>query len=140
MKKIKLTQGKFALVDDEDFERLSKFKWCFGVYARRNFMVDNKQVGFYMHWDIVGKPLKGMVVDHINGNELDNRRSNLRICTYSENNKNFKVHREGRVIGYTTKKYKGNTYYQAQKLINGKVKYLGLFPTPELAHQKYLES
>ena len=145
MKKIKLTQGKYVIVDDEDFEQLNQYKWCFTKmgYAMRNITMSNgKQTSWCMHWNIVGKPKKGLETDHINGNKLDNRRCNLRICTRSENRFNSWKHREGgsSALGVTTKKYKDKIYYQAQKNVNGKKVYLGLYPTKKLAHQAYLNS
>ena len=75
-------EGKFAEVDDDDFERLNKYKWYYGpggyAYAYK--------VG-YMHRNIIEIP-EGLQIDHINRDKLDNRRSNLRVCTSSENNLN----------------------------------------------------
>ena len=80
MKKIKLTKGEFALVDDEDFDRLSRYKWCFSRYANRNVSENGKQKGWRMHWEVMGgKPPKGLEVDHINGDKIDNRKENLRL-------------------------------------------------------------
>lgn len=89
MNKISLTQGKHALVDDKDFERLSQFKWHLrhNGYAARN---KSRKVGggtIFMHRIVLGAP-KGMESDHINGDKLDNRRKNLRICTSSQNKAN----------------------------------------------------
>lgn len=87
MKRIPLTQGKFSLIDDEDYALVSCYSWyymrvgCGYVYGR----VDKKVV--QLHRFLLNPP-KGMEVDHINGSGLDNRRSNLRICTHSENTKN----------------------------------------------------
>lgn len=99
MRFIPLTQSNFALVDDVDYERLSKFKWYYyksrgKEYAvRKPRKVDGKRTGFiWMHREVV-KPKKGLVVDHINGYTLDNTRGNLRACTRSQNqwNKNLNV-------------------------------------------------
>ncbi len=92
MRKIKLTQGEYALVDNIDFERLNKHKWYYnGNYAVRGILINKKPVVWRMHWDIMGKPEKGLETDHINRNKLDNRKSNLREITQLENNqKNFK--------------------------------------------------
>lgn len=85
MKVIKLTQGKFAIVDDSDHVGLSKYKWYaakrgYGFYAQR---MKNRQI-IQMHRLLTGA-LKGQDVDHINGDTLDNRRENLRIVTRSQN-------------------------------------------------------
>lgn len=82
MKKIKLTKGKYALVDDEDFNYLNQWKWhCtyFGYAARRE---NNKII--YMHRFVNNTPTD-MQTDHINENKLDNRNSNLRSCTARQN-------------------------------------------------------
>jgi hypothetical protein len=91
MKKIKLTQNKYALVDDGDFGWLNQFKWCVvqGKYAHRN-VGGGKWIR--MHRLIMKAP-SGTSVDHINGNTLDNRRSNLRLCSHRENTKNMQLSR-----------------------------------------------
>jgi len=84
MKKIPLSQGKFALVDDDDFEWLSQYKWYFhDGYAERN------QKPRFMSRLILDAPAF-MQVDHKNGNPLDNRRENLRLATPAENCRNRK--------------------------------------------------
>ncbi|UCD51674.1 MAG: HNH endonuclease [Phycisphaerales bacterium] len=83
---IALTKSGFAIVDAADFEWLNQYKWqatCNGTkfYATTK----NRRAGnIWMHRLIMNAP-KGMVVDHINGNGLDNRRCNLRICTRQQN-------------------------------------------------------
>jgi hypothetical protein len=84
MKLIPLTKGKFAKVDDEDFEWLSKFKWtCMGGYAERHV----KGKAIFMHRLILNTP-EDMISDHINLDKLDNQRSNLRLCTHTQNSQN----------------------------------------------------
>jgi hypothetical protein len=88
-KLIPLTQGKFAIVDADDYDRLAKRKWrckqagnTFYAYAfRRNA---NKLAMLLMHRQITDAP-KGMFVDHRDGNGLNNRKSNLRLCTPAQN-------------------------------------------------------
>jgi len=82
---IPLTQKKVALVDALDYERVSKHRWCLSrvgnqLYAQRR----TRGRTIRMHQFIMNPP-KGMVVDHANGNGLDNRRDNLRVCTMLEN-------------------------------------------------------
>ncbi len=94
MKKIPLTQGYFALVDDENYVWLSRYNWCVsGGYAVRTLYVSkNKYTLQRMHRLILGLNYKdGKICDHINGNGLDNRQSNLRIVTSQQNSFNRKV-------------------------------------------------
>ena len=91
MKKITLTQRKFTIIDDEDFEYLNQWKWQFGGrrYAVRTINHSGK---IYMHKIIIKVP-KGMETDHINGDGLDNRRNNLRIVSVRENQLNSRPHK-----------------------------------------------
>lgn len=88
MKTIPLTRGKVALVDDEDYEALSMFKWYAAYFARSNvwrpmrYAIGDKRV--YMHIQIMGKR-EGFEVDHRNRDGLDNQRDNLRWATKSQN-------------------------------------------------------
>lgn len=84
MKIIKLTRHKIAIVDDQDYYWLIKFKWCFdGRYAQTR--INNKTIR--MHQMIMGKK-DGHELDHHNHNKLDNRRSNIRFSTRNQNNSN----------------------------------------------------
>lgn len=82
----------FTMVDDADFDWLNQWKWCLhnpGGYAVRYRTVDGKRCSIYMHRELL-KPPSGMVCDHRSGDRLDNRRENLRVCAYVENNRNRK--------------------------------------------------
>ena len=93
MKKIKLTQNQYALVDDEDFEMVSKYKWYYNKgYARRVFGKRPNRKWIFMHRFIMN-PIKKVFLDHINGVGIDNRKSNLRFATNSENMRNRKIHK-----------------------------------------------
>ena len=110
MKEILLTQGRVAIVDDEDFEELSKRGWHYnGRYATG---VSSRKLGkrktIYMHVKIIGK-VAGLEVDHINGNPLDNRRGNLRLVTKEQNARNT-IPREK-----TSSKYKGVYWFNSQR-------------------------
>jgi len=93
-RRIPLTQGKFAVVDPDDYPRLSKHKWYAAknhdtYYAVRNFWsnTDRKKIKIKMHRVVIDTPV-GFVVDHINRNGLDNRKANLRLATFAQNARN----------------------------------------------------
>lgn len=86
MKRIPLTKGKFAIIDDEDFDLVSKYKWCFSNYAKRHKPRPSK--GWILMHRLICGAKAGQYVDHINKNKLDNRKDNLRICTHAENDRN----------------------------------------------------
>ncbi len=88
MKFIELTQGKRAIVDDEDYELIASRKWYAAKAGRGYFYAVREEGGrrVSMHRAIAGYP--GKVVDHINGDTLDNRRSNLRAVSNAENVQN----------------------------------------------------
>jgi len=128
MQQIELTQGKFAIVEDEDFEYLSQFNWCFNNgYAVRNVTVSGKQKSQRMHRLITNCP-DNMDVDHINHDKLDNRKTNLRVCSASENNQNQQV----RTVAKTSI-YKGVYFdkqhgkWKAHIKLNYKYKFWGYF-------------
>jgi len=76
MARIKLTQGKYALVDDADFEFLSKYKW---YISNHGYAMTTTTPHLYMH-RLINKTPKGLLTDHINRKTLDNRKSNLRTA------------------------------------------------------------
>lgn len=93
MKQIPLTQGLFAIVDDDDFDHLYKFKWyakkkshCY--YACRKKNVNGKKTVITMHSHILKITPELPFIDHINLNGLDNQKSNLRLCTKTQNCRN----------------------------------------------------
>ncbi len=141
VRQIPLTQGKVALIDDEDFERVNQYKWhalrdSHGTtWYARHVTPNPTRVLLLMHRLIVNAPF-GMEVDHVNGDGLDNRRANLRICTHSENVCNQrKTHGTSRYKGVSWHKDTGK--WQAQIKVNGRGMYLGCFTTEEEAHAAY---
>lgn len=87
MKLIPLTQGKFAKVDDEDFERFGKFNWHASHAPEINSHYAQRRINgktSFLHREIMGNP-SGLKVDHINHDTLDCQRHNLRTCTNSQN-------------------------------------------------------
>ena len=94
MKEIPLTKGKVALVDDEDFEEVSKVTWYLvkirnTCYAHGYVKPPSKKME-YMHRLILKTP-EDMETDHINGNGLDNRKENLRVVTHRQNMQNIHI-------------------------------------------------
>lgn len=103
---IPLTKGSVAIVDDEDFAALSRFKWfCDNDgYAKRNAVAPSgKKVGLIMH-RVILRAQPGILVDHINQDKRDNRRANLRTCSHTENVRNVPAR-----IG--TSHFKGVNWY-----------------------------
>ena len=106
-RRIKLTQGKYALVEVEDFEELSKYKWHAeksrtNCYACRSIKLpDGRRKSISMHRWLINPP-QGLLVDHQNRVSLDNRRSNLRPATPAQNSYN-----RGKSRRKSTSKYKG---------------------------------
>ena len=134
MKTIKLRGSGITLVDDEDYEYLNQWKWSLHkvnkkyYYAERYF--NHKTIP--MHKYLMKTP-KGMVVDHIDHNGLNNQKSNLRNCTSKENFLNRKASSATGYLGV----YKNGNKFIAQKIINGKVKHLGCFDDPKKAALEY---
>lgn len=141
MKEIPLTKGQVALVDDEDYEALAKRRWhaCWmessqTFYAHHSKLVKDGGGTLSMHRAIVGAQA-GQDVDHINGNGLDNRRENLRVCSRAQNLANRRSSRRRR--SGLKGAYKLGERWLASIKSNGKTRHLGVFDTPEEAHAAY---
>lgn len=138
MREIQLTQGKVALVDDEDYDLLIQYKWYFSSHGYAVYKTRSKF--FYMHRKIMGAS-SSQLVDHKNFNKLDNRKENLRLCNKAENQR----HQRKRA-NKTTSKYKGvylnkrNKNWVAQIAINGKSVNLGAYVSEEAAALAYNEA
>jgi hypothetical protein len=137
MREIQLTKGKVAIVDDDMFEYLNQFKWCYSKgYAIRGIRVNGKAEKICMHRAIINTPV-GMDTDHMNMNKLDNRRENLRICNRSENIRNTGL-RSTNSSGYKgVTLHKARNKWRARIRVNGKKKSLGYFATKEEAAKAY---
>jgi len=145
-KLISLTQGKFAIVDAEDYEALSQYKWYAKksrgtYYAVRGVRIyeDGECVGVrhvLMHRVITNAPA-GMVVDHRNHNGLDNRRENMRVCTREQNSHNQLPYRgtSCRYKGVT--KHKKDGVFKANIRYKGKLNYIGRFKDADDAARAY---
>jgi hypothetical protein len=137
MKRIPLTQGKFAMVDDADFEWLTQWKWHYhDGYAARGERVNGRMVTIFMHDQIMGRA-QGMEVDHESGLKLHNSRRNLRSATHLQNMGNQGI-RLSNTSGYKGVHYNAkNRKWVAQLCFNQERVYLGLWHSREMAALVY---
>ena len=152
MREIKLTNSDIpALIDDEDYSQVIKTKgWRTHKTSSGNIagIVESKRINgkytmLHLHrfiMELHGYDLTGKIVDHKNHNVFDNRKENLRICSYIENNRNRKP------LKTNLTKYKGvypsnrtkNPWIARINIGDGKKsRYLGIFKTEELAAEAY---
>lgn len=140
-KKGRKYKGYFTLVDDEDYKWLNKHSWHLGG---RRYVCTNakrkcgKRKTIKMHRLILGlKEFDGICGDHKNGNRLDNRRCNLRMCTRAQNSQNRKIHRNKDI------KYKGVYWHKTKNKwlvqinCNRKCYYVGYFNNIKEAASAY---
>jgi len=141
--KIIFRNGMECIFDADDFDRLKTYRWRYvsnreGGYAGAEIYGETTK-RIFMHRFIVNCP-DGYVVDHINGNRLDNRKSNLRIVTRRQNGKNRGINSNN------TSGYKGVTFdsrsnkYRASIMSDYKIIHLGTFQTAEEAAEAYAEA
>lgn len=135
---VTLTKGYAALVDESDFEFVSQFKWFADaspcgkwVYASTNGGGRNRK----LHRMLMGEPV-GFKVDHWDGDTLNNRRSNLRVCSNAENIRNMRIRGgSSRFKGVYWNKASKN--WRAQIMLDYKKRNLGGFDTEEEAARAY---
>lgn len=142
-KQIPLSRGQFALVDDEDYAWLNQYKWTWQPptknrqtgYAYRREYPSNKSI--LMHRLILDAP-KGMQVDHINGDGLDNQRQNLRLATNRQNHFNLPKRQDGETSNYKGVYLAPSGYgWVAQIRADEQHIHLGTFPTQREAAIAY---
>ena len=148
MKQIPLTQGKFALVDDEDYERVNQYKWHASraphtYYASRKIRLSlgQKRIGRMqrMHHFIIGHPPIGFETDHIDGKGLNNQKYNLRFVTHRQNLQNWHHPRASIYPGVSLDKNSSKKKWVTQIMVNNNKIYLGRFFSEEEAYKAYLE-
>ncbi len=132
-RRIPLTQGKYAIVDPEDYPRLSKHKWYVVRSPRSDYAARYVTIGYRrqttvrMH-RVIMNARPGQFIDHINHNGLDNRKANLRLASNAQNSWNKRKQR-----GNHSSKYKGVSFFKrenkwtARIQANGKKIFLGIF-------------
>jgi len=138
----------FAMVDDEDYDRISANRWYVMrlyhceteiLYARRYEWKKPKIKAILMHREILGATKRIHKVDHKDGNGLNNQKCNIRICTHSENMSNRKVSHKKKVKYLGVLLNKKNGKYRAAMKLNGIVYTSPFLETPELAAIAYNE-
>lgn len=141
---IQLTKGKFAIVDECDFEYLNQFKWHAASgksdkwYARRKIIGSGGQC-IMMHKELIPNANE---IDHINGNGLDNRRTNLRPLSHSNNvrNKEKKKNTKSKYRGVHPTNGGRSGSWMARITINKKTLHLGSFKNEEQAAEAYINA
>lgn len=147
MKKIPLTKGLFALVDDEDFDFLNQWKWHAHeggeglFYAIRTEWIKGgkgKSIHHRMHRVIMKVSDRSILVDHRNGNGLDNQKLNLRKCTHEQNESNRRGLNSNNTSGYRGVHFnKKMQRWQSAIWKKNKITYIGIFDTKEEAALAY---
>lgn len=140
MARLELSKGQHAIIDDCDVDAASKHRW----HATESYSKNGRHIGWYakteigrrttyLHRWLLDAPV-GTLVDHINGDKLDNRRANLRLCTRAQNCTNRVT-----PIGVTGFRgvFRDRHWFRARLWANGEVHRLGYFTTPEAAARAY---
>jgi hypothetical protein len=130
---IPLSQGKFTIIDIEDVDKVKKYEWTFfkSKHHKYGYVISKKKINnkkkWLLHRYILDIKNPKIYIDHKNGNSLDNRKGNMRLCTHQQNLCN------GKKTLNKTSVYKGVCFkknskkWYAQITVNGKTKYLGYF-------------
>jgi hypothetical protein len=144
-RRIFLDEGNWTILDPDDYYLFARFKWCLSgnknkCYAARGQIIspDNIKI-VYLHRLIISVP-EGFLVDHINGDSLDNRRANLRPATRSQNQCNKRKRKN------TSSQFKGVCFHKQNRKwtayfdVAGKRMYLGSFDSEIAAARAYDEA
>jgi hypothetical protein len=131
---IPLTKGKVAIVDRDDYDWLCQWRWVFSSngYAMRTITENGRRRFFQMHRVIMGAQ-RGQLVDHIDGNRLNNTRDNLRIVTRSQNNWNRRPNKGHRYKGVYSH---ARGWHARIRYLNKRI-HLGYFDDPVTAARVY---
>jgi hypothetical protein len=141
MNTVELTRGASVIVDADDLTKITMTSWnlnSMGYAVRFKMLPSGKRTHELMHRFIMGLEYGDRrVVDHINGDKLDNRKENLRICSIAENCLNSKAHRDNKSGFKGAFLHKPSGRWMAQIARDGKKKHLGYFSSAEEAHAAY---
>ena len=141
---VPLTREQWALIDREDAETVGRYNWqayphhAGEFYAIRMIRRNRKSITLPLHRFLMGSAPEGMQIDHANGRPLDNRSSNLRFATGSQNACNRKK------PAHNTSGLKGVHWHSRDKVwtasiqIDGTLRHLGRFDSPEMASRAYM--
>ena len=138
---VTLTKGYEAIIDADDVFLVDKWNWYASiqgntVYASRSFMHNGSRVYLSMHRAIM-KTKENLHVDHKDGNGLNNRKSNLRLASRSQNMRNMKIRKDNASGSKGVSCHKQREKWAAYINVNGKRKNLGLHETVEKASAAY---
>ena len=141
MRQIPLTKGQFAIVDDSDYEQLSKYRWCAQkrdntYHAARRQRLHEGGAYVYMHRQIMGVE-SSVEVDHRDGNGLNNQRRNLRVCTSANNNFAFQHKRANKTSQFRGVSLHRCGKWRASLQISCRQIHLGLFEDEVAAASAY---
>ena len=141
---IKLTKGCEAVIDVADVPLVEGRNWYASsskhtVYARRDEKLGDGRARISLHRIVIGAE-PGVLVDHIDGNGLNNRRSNLRLATNAENMRNARGHLDSASGAKGVSWHKGAAKWRAAIMADRQEHYLGLFDTVESAHAAYCDA
>jgi hypothetical protein len=141
MKKIKLTKGMIALIDNGDFGKVSQHKWrarkarnTYYATTTRGDWRGKKQVDLH---NLIMDPPDGLIVDHQDRNGLHCQRNNMRYCTNAQNSKNRSAWGLSKYLGVSIVRHKTCVRWEAKIFSNGKRTYLGSFKTQKEAALAY---
>ncbi len=139
VKEIQLTQRKVTIVDDDDFYRVRGYRWCVDSKGYAVSYVDKKNVR--LHRFILGVKDPKILIDHINGDGLDNRKANLRVATASQNHANAGKRKHNtsgfKGVHFTKRRAHLSAPWAAYLGALKKTRFLGYFETAILAAQAY---
>jgi hypothetical protein len=137
MKRVPLTQGKYAIVDNIDYDYLMQWKWCYAKYALHHDCVSKKNI--FMH--VVIAERMGLdtsqEIDHHNQNKLDNQRRNLRPASERQQRGNTGLQKNNKSGYKGVSWHKQSAKWQAVIRVAGKLKHLGCFDNQREAAEAY---